>query len=207
VNTSPPPGPPTSPPTGPPTRPPTGDTAAGNTPGATIELLLAEYERALGHTASLWHDLTEDEVRWRPHEQSSAIGWHLGHQSAVAHFMVRNLTAAEPSPDPGLDGLMDGATSEADRGDLPGLDRLAAYREAVADRLRFRIGNIARGDVGAPAQLDVIARTLLVAVVNHEYQHAQWIGEVRERDLGRDLPAHPRSPLLTEIDGYCVLAH
>jgi len=177
-----------------------------NTPGASIDLLLAEYERALGYTASLWHDLSEDEVRWRPHEQSSAIGWHLGHQAAVAHFMVRNLTAAEPSPDPGLDALMDGATAEADRGDLPGLDRLAAYRDTVAERLRFRIGNIAAGDVGAPAQLDVIARTLLVAVVNHEYQHAQWIGEVRTRDLGRDLPTHPRSPLLTEIDGYCVLA-
>ena len=177
-----------------------------NTPGASIDLLLAEYERALGYTASLWHDLSEDEVRWRPHEQSSAIGWHLGHQAAVAHFMVRNLTAAEPSPDPGLDALMDGATAEADRGDLPELDRLAAYRDTVAERLRFRIGNIAAGDVGAPAQLDVIARTLLVAVVNHEYQHAQWIGEVRTRDLGRDLPTHPRSPLLTEIDGYCVLA-
>ena len=177
-----------------------------NTPGASIELLLAEYERALGYTASLWHDLSEDEVRWRPHEQSSAIGWHLGHQAAVAHFMVRNLTAAEPSPDPGLDALMDGATAEADRGDLPGTDRLATYRDAVAERLRFRIGNIAAGDVGAPAQLDVIARTLLVAVVNHEYQHAQWIGEVRERDLGRTLPARPTSPLLTELDGYCVLA-
>jgi len=183
------------------TKPPTT-----NTPGAAIDELMAEYERALDYTASLWRDLTEDEVNWRPHAQSSAIGWHLGHQAAVAHFMVRNLTAAEPSPDPGLDALMDGATAEADRGDLPGLDRLAAYREAVAERLRFRIGNIARGDVGAPAQLDVIARTLLVAVVNHEYQHAQWIGEVRERDLGRDRPAHPRSPLLTEIDGYCVLA-
>ena len=189
-----------------PADPPPTTPVSRNTPEATIERLLGEYERALDHTASLWHDLTEDEVRWRPHEQSSAIGWHLGHQAAVAHFMVRNLTAAEPSPDPGLDALMDGATSEADRGDLPGVDRLAAYRSAVADRLRFRIGNIARGDVGAPAQLDVIARTLLVAVVNHEYQHAQWIGEVRSRDLGHELPPHPRSPLLTEIDGYCVLA-
>ena len=185
---------------------PSNTAPTSNTPGATIERLMGEYERALDHTASLWHDLTEDEVRWRPHEQSSAIGWHLGHQAAVAHFMVRNLTAAEPSPDPGLDALMDGATSEADRGDLPGVDRLAAYRSAVADRLRFSIGNIARGEVGAPAQLDVIARTLLVAVVNHEYQHAQWIGEVRARDLGRELPPHPRSPLLTEIDGYCILA-
>lgn len=185
---------------------PPGATRRTDIPSATIDRLLVEYRRALDHTDSLWHDLTEQEVRWRPDDRSSAIGWHLGHQAAVAHFMVRNLTAAEPSPDPGLDALMDSATAEADRGDLPGVDRLAAYRDAVADRLRIRIGNIARGDVGAPAQLDVVARTLLVVVVNHEYQHAQWIGEVRERDLGRTLPARPTSPLLTELDGYCVLA-
>lgn len=177
-----------------------------NTPAATIEQLLVEYDRALGHTAELWLDLSEAEVHWRPHAQSSAIGWHLGHQAAVAHFLVRNLTAAEPSPDPELDGLMDGATAEPDRGILPDLGRLSAYRDAVAERLRFRLGNIASGDVGAPAQLDVIGRTLLVAVVNHEYQHAKWIGEVRERDLGRPLPVAPPSPLLTEIEGYRVLA-
>lgn len=181
-------------------------TNLSNIPRSTIDELLAEYERAIDHTASLWTDLSDEEVRWRPHEFSSAIGWHLGHQAAVAHFMIRNLTAAEPSPDPELDALMDAATAEPNRGVLPGPDRLAAYRDNVADRVRFRIGNIARGDVGAPAQLDVIARTLLVAVVNHEYQHAQWIGEVRERDLGRSRPAHPQSPLLTVIDGYCVLA-
>ena len=115
-------------------------------PSPTIAALLEEYERSLDHTASLWTDLSVDEVHWRPSEESSAIGWHLGHQAAVAHFMVRNLTAAEPSPDPELDGLMDGATAEPDRGVLPGLDRLGAYRDAVADRLRFRIGNIDDGD-------------------------------------------------------------
>lgn len=177
-----------------------------NTPTSTIARLLGEYERALDHTATLWADLTAEEVTWRPHAESSAIGWHLGHQAAVTHFMIRNLTAAEPSPDPALDTLMDGATAEADRGDLPTVERLAAYRNAVADRVRYRIGNIANGDVGAPAQLDVIARTLLVAVVNHEYQHAQWIGEVRHRELGHPPVAHPTSPLLTEIDGYCILA-
>ncbi|MCH9838733.1 MAG: DinB family protein [Ilumatobacter sp.] len=190
----------------PPPAPDATSLPSANTPGTSIDLLLAEYERALGYTASLWHDLSESEVKWRPHERSSAIGWHLGHQAAVAHFMVRNLTAAEPSPDPGLDSLMDGATAETNRGDLPGLDRLSRYRDAVADRLRFRIGNIASRDVVAPAQLDVIARTLLVAVVNHEYQHAQWIGEVRTVNLGHDLPMRPRSPLLTEIDGFYVLA-
>lgn len=173
---------------------------------ATIERLLGEYERALEHTASLWIDLTPEEVHWRPHPESSAIGWHLGHQAAVAHFMVRNLTAAEPSPDPELDALMDSATAESDRGDLPDVARLGAYRDAVADRLRVRVGAIAEGHVGAPAQLGVIARTLLVAVINHEYQHDQWIGEVRQRGLGHPLPPHPTSPLLTELDGYCVLA-
>ncbi len=168
--------------------------------------LMQEYERAISYTDSLWSDLSESEVHWRPEENSSAIGWHLGHQAAVAHFMVRNLTAAEPSPDPGLDGLMDGATAEPDRGVLPDLARLGAYRAAVAERLRIRIGNIADGAVGAPAQLDVIARTLIVAVANHEYQHAQWIGEVRSRDLGHSLPERPSSGLLAEIDGYLVVS-
>jgi hypothetical protein len=177
-----------------------------NTPDATIPELLAEYARALDYTASLWHDLTDAEIHWRPNADSSAIGWHLGHQAAVAHYMVRNLVAAEPSPDPALDALMDSATPEPERGDLPDRARLESYRTAVADRVRRRVGDIVEGNVGAPAQLDAIARTLLVAVVNHEYQHAQWIGEVRERDLGRPLPARPSSPLLTVIDGYCVLA-
>lgn len=171
----------------------------------TIAELLAEYERALAHTESLWADLTDEELRWRPHPESSAIGWHLGHQAAVAHFLVRNLTAAEPSPDPELDAVMDSATPERDRGDLPDSARLRAYRDAVADRVRFRIGNIVAGDVGAPDQLTLIARGLLTAVINHEYQHDQWIGEVRAQDLGKALPDRPTSPLLTIVDGYLVL--
>lgn len=175
------------------------------TASAPIDDLVDEYERALDYTDSLWLDLPSDEVHWRPHEQFSGIGWHLGHQAAVAHFMVRNLTAAEPSPDPELDALMDSSTPEPERDPLPSVERLAAFRSAVADRLRYRIGSIASGDVGAPRQLDVIARTLLVAVVNHEYQHSQWIGEVRHESLGHDLPIRPTSPLLSEIDGYLVL--
>ncbi|MDJ0767560.1 MAG: DinB family protein [Ilumatobacter sp.] len=167
--------------------------------------LLAEYDRALGHTEALWSDLTPEEVRWRPHPESSAIGWHLGHQAAVAHFMVRNLTAAEPSPDPPLDGLFDSATPEPERGELPEVERLGRYRKAVAERVRFRIGAIERGDVGAPAQLSVVAALLVTALVNHEYQHSVWIGEVRRDQLGHDLPAPPASPLLTTIDGYTVL--
>ena len=167
--------------------------------------LLVEYDRATVYTDALWLDLTEDEVRWRPDENSSAIGWHLGHQAAVTHYMVRNLTAAEPSPDPELDALMDSATAEQDRGDLPEISRLAAYRGSVADRLRFRILNIDSGDVGAPAQLAVIAQTLMIAVVNHEYQHSKWIGEVRVETHQKPLPADPASDALVNLDGYLVL--
>ena len=173
--------------------------------GPTIAELLTEYDRALAYTAQLWDDLSPAEVTWRPDQRSSAIGWHLGHQPAVAHFLVRNLTAAEPSPDPELDGLMDSATAEADRGDLPDLGRLADYRQAVAERVHFRIGQIDAGEVGAPNQLRVVANSLLRAVINHEYQHDRWIGEVRAGQHGRDLPPEPTSPHLRVIDGYLTL--
>lgn len=172
----------------------------------TIDQLLAEFDRALAYTDSLWQDLTVDEVHWRPHDNASAIGWHLGHQAAVSHYMVRNLTAAEPPLDAELDRLMDSATPEPDRGTLPDLDRLRTYRDSAAERLRYRMRTIERGDVGAPAQLAVVARLLITAVVNHEYQHSQWIGEVRSRDLGHALPDRPTSNLLTTIDGYLALA-
>lgn len=171
----------------------------------TIDDLLAEYDRALAHTGSLWHDLTPEEVRWRPHADFSPIGWHLGHQAAVAHFMIRNLTAAEPSPDPDIDPVMDSAHPEARRDEIPDVDRIARYRTAVTERVHVRIGDIRDGRVGAPAQLAVVARTLVTALVNHEYQHSQWIAEVRRDHLGRTLPPPPTSPLLQTIDGYTVL--
>ncbi len=173
---------------------------------ATLAELLEEYDRAVAYTDSLWADLSDDEVRWRPVERSSAIGWHLGHQAAVAHYLVRNLTAAEPSLDPALDALMDSATDEPDRGHLPTLDRLADYRRAVAERLHVRIGDIDAGAVGAPTQLRVIATGLLVAVINHEYQHSTWIGEVRSGPLGKPMPAPPTSDRLTTLDGYPVVS-
>ena len=92
-----------------------------------LDELVAELHRAWAFTDALWLDLTDAEIRWRPNESSSAIGWHLGHQAAVAHFMVRNLLAAEPSPDPELDALMDSATAESARGDLPRLERLVRH--------------------------------------------------------------------------------
>jgi hypothetical protein len=171
----------------------------------TLNELLAEYDGALDYTSALLTDLTPDQINWRPHDESSAIGWHLGHQAAVAHFMVRNLTAAEPGIDADLDTLMDSATAERDRGDLPDLDRLLDYRGAVAERVRFRLGAIESGDVGAANQLRVIAATLLVAVINHEYQHDKWIGEVRAEAHGRDLPPDPVSDHLSTIDGYLTI--
>lgn len=172
---------------------------------ANLQDLVAEYERALSFTDDLWRDLTIDEVQWRPNAESSAIGWHLGHQATVAHFMVRNLTAAEPSPDPELDGLMDSATLERDRGVLPDLERLGTYRSNVAARVLSAVDRIACGDVGAPAQLSAIASPMLTAIINHEYQHSQWIGEVRRDDLGHALPDAPQSEFLTTIDGYTIL--
>ena len=171
----------------------------------TLDDLVEELHRAWAHTDALWLDLDDDEVRWRPHEQSSAVGWHLGHQAAVAHYTVRNFLAAEPSPDAGLDSLMDSATPEAVRGDLPGVDRLRRYRTAVADRVIARVDAVGTGAVGAPQQLLVVAAGVVRALVNHEYQHDEWIGEVRARDLGKELPAAPASPNLTVVDGYTVL--
>jgi hypothetical protein len=167
--------------------------------------LLADYDRARDYTDRLWTDLPEDELRWRPNPDSSAIGWHLGHQAHVAHFLVRNLTAAEPSPDPGLDDLMDSACPEPGRGDLPDPERLADFRVAVARRVHARATDIAAGRVGAPAQLRIVARHLLITLINHEYQHDKWIAEVRSGDLGRALPPAPESPRLTLVEGYTML--
>jgi hypothetical protein len=170
-----------------------------------LESLLREYDRARAYTDDLWKDLTPDEVTWRPHENSSAIGWHLGHQAHVAHFMIRNLTAAEPSPDPELDGLMDSANPEKFRGALPTVERLTAFRDTVAERVHARIGAIASGTVGAPTQMTVVGTYLLTALINHEYQHDQWISEVRAENLGHPLPDDPASDRLSRVDGYLVL--
>lgn len=171
----------------------------------SIAELLQEYDRAVAYTDDLWTDLTPDEVRWRAGDDASAIGWHVGHQPAVAHYMVRNLTAAEPPIDAALDSLMDSATAEADRGEIPDSNKLADFRNEVAERVRFRIKNIDSGNVGAPVQLRVIAKTLMVAVVNHEYQHAKWIGELRSEAHGRDLPPTPTSDRLSVVEGYFLV--
>ncbi|MFF9772716.1 DinB family protein [Streptomyces sp. NPDC013978] len=169
-----------------------------------LTALLREYDRARAYTDELWRDLSPDEVIWRPREDFSAIGWHLGHQAHVAHFIIRNLTAAEPSPDPELDGLMDSANPERFRGALPTVERLATFRDTVAERVHARIGDIAAGRVGAPTQLTIVATHLLVALINHEYQHDQWISEVRVDNLGHALPPDPESDRLSRVDGYLV---
>ncbi len=171
----------------------------------TIAELLDEYDRSIRYTNDLWTDLSDDQISWRESEDASGVGWHVGHQAAVAHYMVRNLTAAEPPLNKELDSLMDSATNEADRGTIPGRSVLASYRDEVAERVRFRIGNIDKGDVGAPVQLRVIASTLMIAVINHEYQHAKWVGELRRDVHGKDLPPDPASDRLREIEGYFVI--
>ena len=170
-----------------------------------IDALLREYDRARAYTDELWKDLTPDEVTWRPHENSSAIGWHLGHQAHVAHCMVRNLTAAEPSPDPALDALMDSANPEQFRGALPTVERLTAFRDTVAERVHARMRAIASEKVSAPGQLTIVATHLLSALINHEYQHDQRIGEVRAGDLGHALPPDPDSDHVHRLDGYLVV--
>ena len=167
--------------------------------------LLREYDRARAYTDELWRDLSVEELHWRPHEEFSPIGWHLGHQAHVAHFMIRNLTAAEPSPDPELDALMDSAHPEKFRGALPTVQRLTVFRDTVAERVHARIGAIAAGEVGAPTQLTIVGTYLLTALVNHEYQHDQWIGEVRNQNLGHPLPDDPTADGICRVDGYLVL--
>src|ERR1700748_1499435 len=98
-----------------------------------LQGLLREYDRARAYTDDLWKDLSPDEVTWRPHENSSAIGWHPGHPAPVAHFLIRNLPAAEPSPDPELDAIMDSAQPEKFRGALPTVRHLTAFRDTVAE--------------------------------------------------------------------------
>jgi len=46
---------------------------------------------------------------------------------------------------------------------------------------------------------------LLTALINHEYQHDQWISEVRADELGHALPTDPDSDHVRRIDGYLVL--
>ena len=65
-----------------------------------LAILREEYDLARRYTQSLYEDLSDSEIQWRPELQSSGIGWHLGHQAAVTHLLLRNLIAGEPSLNP-----------------------------------------------------------------------------------------------------------
>ncbi|MGI9599039.1 MAG: DinB family protein [Acidimicrobiales bacterium] len=182
------------------------DQADPHSPSRSDELtrLLAEYDAAQRYSLALVDGLEPDQISWRPNENSSAMAWHLGHQAAVNHYMVRNLTAAEVSFDQDFDALFDSATPEPGRGDLPPLDEIVDYRRAIAASTRSVVGRITAGDVGAPAQLTLIADGLLRAVINHEYQHAKWVGEVRASMIDGPLPT-PDSTGLIEVEGYWMV--
>lgn len=166
--------------------------------------LLDEYDRARAWTDQLTADLDDAALFWRPSPESSAVAWHLGHQAAVNHFLIRNLMSAEPSPDPDLDAVFDSATPETSRGELPARDRLLAYRAAVGERTRAMIERIDRGGVGAPNQMPMIAAGVLVAAINHEYQHDAWVDEMRQLQ-GLEPGPVPASGRITMIDGYWVV--
>jgi hypothetical protein len=166
--------------------------------------LLVEYEAAREYTHRLTADLDQATMTWRPHANSSAIGWHLGHTAAVNHYMVRNLTSAEPRIDADLDLLFDSATEEPDRGSLPPTEQTLVYRDAVAASTRRVITMIDSGAVGAPEQLALIARGMLTSIINHEYQHAKWIAEVRE-SLDQPPVAPTSSSRAVVVDGYWIV--
>lgn len=167
--------------------------------------LIEEHRLAQAYSTSLVQDLDAEQIAWRPNENSSAIGWHLGHQGAVNHYMVRNLTAAEVTFDAAFDKVFDSATPEPQRGELPSLDDIVGYRQAIADSTAAVITRIGNGDVGAPAQLERVAQRLMCAVIDHEYQHAKWIEEVRNSLIDTEAPA-PQSNRLVNVDGYWMIA-
>jgi hypothetical protein len=169
-----------------------------------LGILRDEYELARRYTQSLYADLREAEVQWRPTPKSSGIAWHLGHQAAVNHFLVRNLLAAEPSLNPQFDALFDAANPEEHRGTLPTLAEILAYREAVARRTHTHLDALLTGGHPAAQQMTYVMRSLLVSLINHEYQHDCWVREVRAM-LGRTQPDAVLSSRVQQIDGYWIL--
>lgn len=166
--------------------------------------LLEEYAAAQDYSVALTADLEADQVAWRPDENSSSIAWHLGHQGVVNHFMVRNLTAAEVSFNERFDAVFDSATTEPKRDGLPSLADIVDYRRQIAASTTNIVERIASGDVGAPQQLALIATGMLTAIINHEYQHSKWVGEVRSTMTEVPAPT-PASSRLTHVDGYHFL--
>ena len=169
-----------------------------------LEMLRDEYDLARRYTQSLYADLPEADVYWRPALQSSSIGWHLGHQAVVTHFLLRNLLAAEPSLNPQFDALFDAVTPEAQRGTLPPLSSILTYREAIARRTHAHIEALLGGTRPAAQQARYALGPLLVSLINHEYQHDCWVREMRAL-LGRETPDVVFSRHVRQVDGYWVL--
>lgn len=171
-----------------------------------LETMRHEYELVRQYTLSLYDDLDERAVMWRPSHQSSSIGWHLGHEAAVNHYVLRNWINRDGSIDHAFDRLFDAATEEIGRTFLPPLAEIVGYREIVAARTLERIDEILTGNCRAPDQLRRIAVTMLAGLINHEYQHDCWVGEVRQT-LGHGDPPAPlsSSPCLVHTDGYWVM--
>lgn len=166
--------------------------------------LREEYDLARRYTRSLYEDLPEPDVQWRPKPKSSAIAWHLGHQAAVNHFLLRNLFDAEPSIEPRFDALFDAANPEENRGELPPLADIVAYREAIAARTHARLEELMKGRRAASSQASHTLRTLMVNLINHEYQHDCWIGEMRQI-RGYPVPDAVPSQRIRLVDGYWML--
>ncbi len=169
-----------------------------------LDMLREEYDLARGYTRRLYEDMPESQVLWRPEVNSSGIGWHLGHQGAVNHYMIRNLLDAEVSLNTAFDTLFDSANPEANRGDLPPLAEIVAYRDTIAERTHVRIESIRKGERSASAQLAHVLGPILLGMIHHEYQHDCWIGEMRE-SLGHGVPPPVLSKRVMSVDGYWVL--
>jgi DinB superfamily len=169
-----------------------------------LAILREEYDLARRYTQSLYADLDEAEVQWRPAPKSSGIAWHLGHQAAVNHFLLRNLLAAEPSLNAQFDALFDAANPEENRGALPPLAEILAYREAVAHRTHGHLDALLTGGRPAAQQMAYVIGPLLVSLINHEYQHDCWVREMRAL-LGRTQSDTVWSRRVQQVDGYWVL--
>jgi hypothetical protein len=169
-----------------------------------LVILRDEYDLARRYTQSLYEDLSEAEVQWRPSPKSSGIAWHLGHQAAVNHFLMRNLIDAEPSLNPQFDALFDAANPEERRGNLPPCTEIVAYREAIARRTHAHIAALLSGSRRGAQQLALAMRPILISLINHEYQHNCWVREVRAM-LHHDTPDTVFSQRVRQVDGYWVL--
>ncbi len=168
-------------------------------------ILREEYDLARRYTQSLYADLSDTEAQWRPTPTSSSIAWHLGHQAAVTHLLLRNLIAAEPSLNPSFDALFDAANPQENRGALPALAEIVAYRDAVAERTHAHLATVLEGDRpaahDAAQQVARIMAPIVVSLINHEYQHDRWVREMRAR-LSRDMPDTVFSSRVRQMDGY-----